>query len=224
MKFPAPLLILIAFVPVSAFAQSCEGWNTDTFWDTATNTSVTECIKSQPVTSGDQGTWSTPIQLAAATSSDPAVFMALADAGVDFNITDGFGATPLHIAAHFNKNSAVIEALVNGGADLNARDIDGQTALHAAARGNNPQIVKALIAAGADVNALDDMRHTPLHMAVALHNAPEILDSLVTAGANLRAETLLGNTPFDYIKDVVFLENTAMFELLKPATRMAKNN
>ena len=112
----------------------------------------------------------------AARGKNPAVIVALVDAGADLKARTASriaftgpgrsakegGLTPLHWAARDNDNPAVIAALLDAGADLEARTEHGLTPLHWAARGNdNPAVIAALLDAGADLKARTEHGKTP---------------------------------------------------------------
>ena len=65
--------------------------------------------------------------MAAAYNENPAILIALLNAGADLNAQNQYGGTPLHVAAGNNENPAVITALLNAGADPAARDDKGRT-------------------------------------------------------------------------------------------------
>ena len=64
----------------------------------------------------------TPLHLAAAQNSDPAVVELLLDEGADTKVKDWNDRTPLHLAAAQNSNPAVVELLLDEGADAKAKD------------------------------------------------------------------------------------------------------
>ncbi len=69
----------------------------------------------------------TPLHLAAAFNTNPAMIRTLRRAGADLEARTATGLTPLHHAALANDNPAVIDALLDAGADARARDGLGQT-------------------------------------------------------------------------------------------------
>ena len=70
--------------------------------------------------------------------------------GLNFNISNDYGATPLHYAARKNQNPEVIKFLSEQGIDINAENKQGDTPLVYAVRSNsNPEIVKTLVELGA---------------------------------------------------------------------------
>ena len=82
---------------------------------------------------------------------NPAVLLALLDAGANVEARDGNDWTPLHYAAGFNYNPAVLLALLKAGADTDARDSYDVTPLHYAVSGNpNPDVTHALLDASAN--------------------------------------------------------------------------
>ena len=112
----------------------------------------------------------TPLHEAVAANADPAVTLALIQAGADVHASADLdrlfesAATPLHWAAAANANPAIIELLAAAGADLNAIAGSGRTPLHAAAM-QNPVVFPALLRLGADPTALDRDGKTPMDHA-----------------------------------------------------------
>ena len=76
-------LLLVAVLPPTAAAQSCQGWNTAKFFETATVDEVRACLSAgeNPNEQDRQGL--TPLHRAARYTSDPAVIEALMEAGAD---------------------------------------------------------------------------------------------------------------------------------------------
>ena len=112
----------------------------------------------------------TPLHEAAAANTDPAVTLALIEAGADVHATADLdrehesAATPLYWAAASNPSPAVIEALAAAGADVNAAAGSGRTPLHIAAL-QNPVVFPTLLRLGADPAAVDRNGKTPLDYA-----------------------------------------------------------
>ena len=159
------LVAWTATAPAKEAAKvSCDDWNTAKFFERADGADIARCIKagedpvSRSVFSGD-----TPLHLAAAYGTNPAVVVALVKAGADPNARNLYRrTTPLHAAAAFGKTPAIVAALVKAGAKVNLRDKFKQTPLHAAAReSRTPAVVAALLDAGADPAARNKSGKTP---------------------------------------------------------------
>ena len=124
----------------------------------------------------------TPLHEAAAANSDPAVTLALIEAGADVHATADLdrqyesAATPLYWAAAANPNPAIIELLAAAGADVNATGGSGRTPLHIAAL-QNPVVFPTLMRLGADPTAVDRAGKTPMDYA-AQSAWLEILDAV----------------------------------------------
>ncbi len=113
-------------IPVSSDAASpvdCADWNSQEYFQAATVEDVAGCLTAgaDPKTRDDKYGW-TPLHRAAGLSENPAVIVALLDAGANIEARDKDGWTPLHGAARFNESPAVIVALLDAGANPKARD------------------------------------------------------------------------------------------------------
>ena len=167
----------------------------------------------------------TRLGLAARLNSNPAVVIALLEAGADPNGRDDGGWTPLHSAAGNDDNpEEIIAALVERGADPNARgkELDA-TPLHSAAADNgNPGAIVALLKAGADPNAqitneqfveeIPILGKTPLHLAVIVNDNPEVITALVAGGADPNVRDGAGVTP---IQEASNKNDPALIEAFK---------
>lgn len=112
----------------------------------------------------------TPLHEAAAANSDPAVTLALIEAGADVHAAADLdrqyesAASPLYWAAAANSNPAIIELLAAAGADMNAAAGSGRTPLHIAAL-QNPVVFPTLLRLGADPDTVDREGKTPMDYA-----------------------------------------------------------
>ncbi len=112
----------------------------------------------------------TPLHEAAAVNSDPAVILALIEAGADVHAPADLdrqyesAATPIYWAAAANPNPAIIEVLAAAGADVNAAAGSGRTPLHIAAQ-QNPVVFPTLLRLRADPAAVDRNGKTPMDYA-----------------------------------------------------------
>ena len=196
-------------------AIGCEGWFGRTekaekrFFETATVGSVHSCIDAGAGVDLRDAAPSTPLHRAVRHSVNPAVIVALIEAGADVNGRedhDDYGATPLHRAVEYNGNLAVIETLLTAGADVGARDggyeSSGRIPLHWAVFHNrNPAVIEALIEtgieAGVHVNTRDNDGDTPLHLAVVGENVA-VIAALIEAGADVNARNGYSTTPLHW--------------------------
>ena len=209
---PAPALPEAGPAPALA-AVSCDYWNTEEFFETATIEEATACLGAgldvearavglnenpavveallaagADVEARDNGL--TPLHFAARSNENPAVVEALLAAGADPT------AQALRLAIHYNENPAVVEVLLAAGADPTAAVGYSDTPLHLAARYNaNPAVVEALLAAGAGVDARDNGGSLPLHLAARYNANPAVVEALLAAGADPAAQDDNGRTP-----------------------------
>ncbi|MDE0528516.1 MAG: ankyrin repeat domain-containing protein [Truepera sp.] len=145
-------------------------------------------------------------------SINPAVVVALLEAGADANARSQGGLTPLHLAVR-NSSEAIL-ILLDAGAEVDARTEDGWTPLHFAC-GSSPAAALVLLAAGADVNAQDEDGQTPLYRAVAPLTrpvSPTLIGALLAAGAWVNTP---GNSPLHHAAR--FADNPAVIEALLSA-------
>ena len=195
-------------------AASCDEWNTEEFFRSASVEDVTVCLAAgADVHARDESDF-TPLHWAAYANQDLAVVEALLAAGAEVS-AGVLGITPLHMAAEGSENPAVLRALLAAGADLTARTTRGGfPVLHWAARNNeNPAVTRALMAAGADPSVPSDNGQTVLHAAAENPN-PAVAELLLASGANVMARDDGGNTPLHLAG---MNENPALVETLLAA-------
>ena len=87
-------LLLLAGLPPPAAAQSCQGWNTAKFFETATVDEVKACLSAGRVPNEPDTRGLTALHRAARDTSDPAVIEALLDAGANPRTSSIAGRTP----------------------------------------------------------------------------------------------------------------------------------
>ena len=172
----------------------------ETFWHTA----GLEEVKSELDLGADiearDDLGATPLHLAAAANTDPAVITLLLNRCADIMARvnkhiDSLGVTPLHAAAGFNAEPEIIALLLDRGADIDARNDYGEVPLHiAAALNTEPTVVTLLLDRGADIAAKADDGATPLHRAAALNTEPAVIALLLNQGADVDAKTNNGLT------------------------------
>ena len=89
--------------------------------------------------------------------ADPGIVRALAEAGMDVNITDDGGYTPLMLAARVRNTGSIAKILVDAGADIGIKRKDDEgsekDALSIAMNKKHFHVVRALLAAGAELPA-----------------------------------------------------------------------
>jgi len=104
----------------------------------------------------------TPLHVACAVGTEPAVALHLIEAGVNIHRTDFLGGwTPLHAAAR-GGDAITAEALCSRGVDLNAIADDGSTALHRACAWCHTAVVELLLKAGANRQIMNKEGRTAL--------------------------------------------------------------
>jgi len=128
--------------------------------------------------------WSTPLDLAAATGQ-VAIAVMLLDAGADIEAADEPAEMhPLHLAALGNQPETV-RLLIERGADLEAGDSQGRTPLTIAAAYGKVEAAAELLAKGANPVAEDTVYHdTPMHYA-AIIGSVDIVDLLLSRGVDV---------------------------------------
>ena len=138
----------------------------------------------------------TPLYWAASATKDPAVIVALLDAGGDARSRSKGGVTPLHWAAGGSDEPRVLELLIEAGADPNALSDRKVTPLHRAAnrRPGNPKVIEVLADAGADPNVFDRYQYTPLHWAASNCEDPAVIEALIGGGADPNLQGVAGST------------------------------
>ncbi|MYI44949.1 MAG: hypothetical protein F4123_00895 [Gemmatimonadetes bacterium] len=173
----------------------CDRWRTRTFFHIAATDIVAACLDAGADVNALSGGGSTPLHLAAAWASDPAVVALLVQAGADVNARDGDDYAPLHRAAQSNDNPDMIGMLLDAGAEVDAWasgfSIDwgwDYTPLHLAVSNGNPAVTAALLDAGANVNAVSGRgTGTPLHQAAGNESNPVVVALLIEGGADVNA-------------------------------------
>ena len=177
---------------------NCEGWNTESFFETATSAIVRACLAAGTDVAARDDDSITPLHWAAWSSKEAAVIEALLAAGADIEARNDDGSTPLHSAAINNETLVVIEVLLAAGADIEARetrDENGTPLQHAAYWNRNVAVLESLLAAGADSTVRTDNGRTLLHLASFGNGNPEVIEALLAAGADIEARTDSGVTP-----------------------------
>ena len=197
-----PLAKRLRRAAARAAAVSCVNWNTRKFFENATETDVTKCLRKDGAdVNARSKSGGTPLHRAARYSKTPSVIEVLLKAGADINARNKTGSTPLHWAAmSSSRTPSVIEVLLKAGADINARNKTGSTPLHRAARySKTPSVIEVLLKAGADINARNKTGSTPLHWAaMSSSRTPSVIDALLKAGADIAARNKHGDTPLHW--------------------------
>ena len=181
--------------PVEVRPGYCGRLCDETFWRTAGLEEVdSELDQGADIESRDD-VGATPLHLAAALNTDPAIIALLLDRCADIMArvnkhVDGLGSTPLHSAALLNPETAIIALLLDRGAQIDARNDYGETPLHMAATLNaEPAVISLLLDRGADIAARADDGATPLHRAAARNTEPAVTALLLDRGADVEAMT-----------------------------------
>ncbi len=158
-------------------AVSCEGWNTDAYFETATLDQVTACLETGNIDlEAGNASGLTPLRAAATHAEDPAVIRALLDAGAQIEATDTVsGATPLSLAIRDNGTPAIIEVLLAAGANPDTPNTLGLTPLYLAALyADDPGVYEILLTARSGLTTPDQV----------LEGAERSLEILIEAGAD----------------------------------------
>ncbi len=96
-------LLLVAGLPSPAAAQSCQGWNTEKFFETATVDEVRACLSDGEDPNEQDTKGLTALHRAARDTADPAVIEALLDAAADPRTYSIAGRLPWDFARKNNK-------------------------------------------------------------------------------------------------------------------------
>ena len=94
---------------------SCEAWNTEAFFETATPEDVTACLDAGAAPMAPDADGITPLHWAVWSNETPAVVEVLLAAGADLEARNNNDRTALHNAAGMNENPAVVEVLLAPG-------------------------------------------------------------------------------------------------------------
>ena len=119
--------------------------------------------------------------------------LALIEAGVEIEATDGVNQTALHLAALYG-NEECLNLLLEKGANKQARDKNGRSPLHIATLKGHANCIQALIDAGVEIETTDGTNQTALHLAVLYGNV-ECLNLLLEKGADKQAQDNHGYSP-----------------------------
>ena len=180
---------------------SCEGWDTDAYYETAAPEQVTACLETGNVDlEAGNASGLTPLQAAATHAEDPAVIQALLDAGAPVEATDTVsGATPLSLAIRDNGTPAIIEVLLAAGSNPKTPNTIGLTPLHLAAQyADDPVVYEMLLtarsglttpdqvleAAERSIEILIEVGADPMHLEQALDSVVRDLAAAGPDGAN----------------------------------------
>uniref|UniRef100_A0A665UGL5 Serine/threonine-protein phosphatase 6 regulatory ankyrin repeat subunit C-like n=1 Tax=Echeneis naucrates TaxID=173247 RepID=A0A665UGL5_ECHNA len=122
----------------------------------------------------------TPLHLAAASSSGVLCVELLINNGADVNLQSKQGKSPLHIAAMHGRFTGS-QILIQNGAEIDCADMYGNTPLHVAARYGQELLISTLLTNGADKARQGIHGMLPLHLA-ALYGFPDCCRKLLSNG------------------------------------------
>ena len=180
-------------------AATCPpGWNTSTFFQSATPETIRACVSAGENVNSRSPDGRTPLHFAATNTDDPSVIRALLGAGARPGANVGGAARCVAREADATAMSILIEA----GADLAG-------VLHLSILNRTTRVTEIVIVAGADLNEPMTLElqegttegNTPLHFAA---RAPadqvnlEAAELLLVAGADPNRPDSSGRTPLDW--------------------------
>lgn len=162
-------------------AQSCDDWNTPSFFSNASESDLEHCLEIGNISDLDQ--WNNgPIHASMADTTGRS-FSRLVERGADPNQRGFLGSTPLMYAVEFAWRAETIKRAIEGGADPGVADEKGDTALIKALEVGHDRQVIGLLEAGAPASMSNVEGATPLYIAVD-HGRPEMVPHLLECGAN----------------------------------------
>lgn len=153
----------------------------------------------------------TPLHLAISRKNAEPFVTTLLALGADPNNKDKRGRSPLHYEAEKTSDRRLL-ALLLVKADLDLEDIDGNTPLHlASTRGTNIDIIDYLLKRSAVPDPKNLVGDTPLHLASAYNESSDVVELLLELTDSPCDKNDKGASPYDYIKQNAFLQNTPAY-------------
>ncbi|MCC5988446.1 MAG: ankyrin repeat domain-containing protein [Pararhodobacter sp.] len=173
---------------------SCSDWGSRVFFQFAERPLVESCLQNGAEILARNDAGETPLHLAAAYATDPAIVRLLLASGAESNAKRRDLWQPIHMAAAYSSRQEVIVSLVLSGVDADERverqgRRRGTTPLMLALEHNRPhEIISILIAMGADPQRYwNDQGRRPIHIAARDASDRSIIDLLVASGADVGA-------------------------------------
>ncbi len=141
----------------------------------------------------------TPLMVAAAVATDPAVIHALVAAGEDVNARSLDDMTPLMFASAFNRDVAIVDALLEAGAPVDSRTRDNWVPGYGVARYTGTNVEIGDLFAGFSLTAdHDEPRQngwTALFFAARYNPDSAAMERLLDAGADSKTRDEAGALP-----------------------------
>jgi len=164
-----------------------------------------------------KGKGNTPLHLAISRNNAEPFVTTLLALGADPNNKDKRGRSPLHYEAEKASDRRLL-ALLLVRADPNLEDIDDNTPLHlVSTRGTNIDIINYLLKRGAVPDPKNQEGDTPLHLAAAYNESSEVVERLLELTDSPCEKDGKDASPYDYIKQNAFLQNTPAYWKLHSA-------